>query len=145
MQALLEHAALRDEVARVAGDEQATQARMRCLEGLEELAAECRERCMQLVKILPVNVVCHAMLRLDTGTPFAPARLEAAVREVVAALAPYADRFRGFSAEDAPAVLVRRARRSQLTFDRFDPERQALLRLYADYIGHYLPTPPTAA
>jgi hypothetical protein len=105
----------------------------------KQLAAECRERCMQLVKILPVNVVCHAMLRLDPSTPFSPARLEGAVREVIAALQPYAERFRGFTAEDAPSAIVRQARRSQLTFERLDPERLPLLRLYAAYIRHYLP------
>jgi 1-acyl-sn-glycerol-3-phosphate acyltransferase len=111
----------------------------------KRLAAECRRQCLELVKILPINVACLAMLRLDATEPFAVARLEGAVRDVIAALAPRADRFRGFSLSDAPGEILRRARQRQVGFDHFDPERVPLYRLYADYVRHYLPAAPPSA
>jgi len=92
-----------------------------------------------LIKILPINVVCHAMLRLGSEQSFSRASLEAAVRDVVVALAPHSARFRGFAASDAAAEIVRRARQSQLSFERFSAERLPLYRLYADYVQHCMP------
>jgi len=107
----------------------------------KRLAAESRRQCLELVKILPINVACLAMLRLDATVPFSQAVLEEAVREVVKTLAPRADRFRGFSPTDEPGAILRRARQRQLGFERFDPELEPLYRLYADYVRHYLPAP----
>ena len=122
---------------------------MRVAELLEldrkRLAAESRRQCMELVKILPINVACLAMLRLDATAPFSRPQLEDAVRDVVATLAPRADRFRGFSLGDAPSEILRRAGQRQLSFERLDPDCIPLYHLYADYVRHYLPTPPANA
>jgi hypothetical protein len=104
----------------------------------KELAAECRRRCLDLVKILPVNVASTAMLSLDASVPFSRAGLEAAVQRTVAALSPHAARFRGFSPDDPPAAILHRARRAQCTFDELRPGEAPLHRLYAAYIQHYL-------
>jgi 1-acyl-sn-glycerol-3-phosphate acyltransferase len=111
----------------------------------KRLAAESRRQCMELVKILPINVASLAMLRLDASAPFSQVQLEDSIREVVASLAPRADRFRGFSLSDAPGEIVRRARQRQIGFERLDPESIALCRLYADYVRHYLPVPFSGA
>jgi len=111
----------------------------------KRLAAESRRQCMELVKILPINVACLAMLRLDATAPFSQPQLEDAVRDVVATLAPRADRFRGFSLGDAPSEILRRAGQRQLSFERLDPDCIPLYHLYADYVRHYLPTPPANA
>ncbi len=103
------------------------------------LASLARRRCLDLIKILPVNVVSRARLGLEDRGPVPAAALESAVRGVVAELRPHAARFRGFVAGDDPALIVRRARRSGLDFRAMDPHREGLYRLYAAYIGHYLP------
>ncbi len=108
----------------------------------KQLAVECRRRCMSLVKILPINVVCLAMLRLDSSS-FSAAALEAGVIDTVRELLPQRDRFRLFGADDPPGAIVSRARHKLLAFERFEPEKQALYRLYAAYVRHYLP-PGTA-
>ena len=107
------------------------------------LAALCRQRCLDLVKILPVNVASRAMLQLDAGTPVSTPALHEAIRRVVDALRPYADRFRGFRLGDAQAEIVRRATQVQVDFRRLLPENVGLYRLYASYIEHYLETSPT--
>ncbi|HUK12435.1 MAG TPA: 1-acyl-sn-glycerol-3-phosphate acyltransferase [Thermoanaerobaculaceae bacterium] len=108
------------------------------------LAALCRQRCLDLVKILPVNVASRAMLQFDGGNTVSTPALHDAIRRVVDALRPYADRFRGFRAGDAQAEIVRRARQVQVDFRRLLPDKMRLYRLYASYIGHYLEASPLA-
>lgn len=111
----------------------------------KQLAALTRERCLDLVKILPVNVASRAMLELEPSPVVVPGVLHEAIGRVVEALRPYADRFRGFSLGDAQAQIVRLARQVQLDFCRLSPEDERLYRLYASYIGHYFETVPVAA
>ena len=108
------------------------------------LASLARERCLDLVKILPVNVASQAMLdAAPTGT-VDPEALHEAVHRVVETLLPHRVRFRGFTADDGPTEIVRRARRSGLDFRTMDTDRERLYRLYAAYIGHVLPAAATA-
>lgn len=102
------------------------------------LAALARERCLDLVKILPVNVASQAILALEPAPEVPPPALHDAVRRVVETLRPYADRFRGFDLEDAQATIVRCAAQVHVDFRRLVPENIALYRLYASYIRHYL-------
>ncbi|HVN76676.1 MAG TPA: 1-acyl-sn-glycerol-3-phosphate acyltransferase [Thermoanaerobaculaceae bacterium] len=102
------------------------------------LAALARQQCLDLVKILPVNVASRAILELEPSPDVPPPVLHAAMDRIVEALRPYADRFRGFRPGDARAAIVRRARQVHLDFRRLGPENIALYRLYANYISHYL-------
>jgi 1-acyl-sn-glycerol-3-phosphate acyltransferase len=111
----------------------------------KQLAAFCRERCLDLVKILPVNVASRAMLELEPGAAVSPNALAEAIRRVLDRLRPYADRFRGFSLSDGEGEIISRAQQVQLDFRRFVPETVALYRLYASYIGHYLQRAPALA
>jgi 1-acyl-sn-glycerol-3-phosphate acyltransferase len=106
--------------------------------GRKGLAALCRQRCLELVKILPVNVASRAILQLEPSSTISATALCEAIRRVVERLRPYADRFRGFSPGDAQAEILRRARQVQLDFRQLLPENVGLYRLYASYIGHYL-------
>jgi hypothetical protein len=106
----------------------------------KSLAAECRGRCMELVKILPINIVGLSMLRIAAATTPSMPLIAETVRRCVNDLRPFADRFRGFSADDPPEEIVRRARRGPLRFDHPAPEDVPVYRMYAAYIRHYLPT-----
>jgi 1-acyl-sn-glycerol-3-phosphate acyltransferase len=109
------------------------------------LAALARQRCLDLVKILPVNVASRAILQLDPGAAVSPTALHEAVQRVVEALRPHADRFRGFRLGDAQAPIVRCAAQVHVDFRRLVPENIALYRLYASYISHYLEGLPATA
>jgi hypothetical protein len=104
------------------------------------LAALCRERCLDLVKILPVNVASHALL--ESGDDASPTALAAAIRRVVGALRPHADRFRGFAPDDDGDTIIARARQARLDFRRLRPATRPLYTLYASFIGHYLEPRP---
>jgi 1-acyl-sn-glycerol-3-phosphate acyltransferase len=109
------------------------------------LAALARQRCLDLVKILPVNVASRAILELAPAAAVSPTALNEAVQRVVVALRPYADRFRGFGLGDAQATIVRCAAQVHVDFRRLVPENIALYRLYASYISHYLEGLPATA
>jgi 1-acyl-sn-glycerol-3-phosphate acyltransferase len=104
----------------------------------KELASFCRERCLELVKILPVNVACRAILELGAAPEVSSTAFEEAIRRTVDRLRPYADRFRGFRLGDAQAEIVRRAAQARVDFYGLVPENMRLFRLYAGYIAHYL-------
>jgi 1-acyl-sn-glycerol-3-phosphate acyltransferase len=105
----------------------------------KRLAALCRQRCLDLVKILPVNVASCAILGLEADASASPSTLAGAVRRVVDSLRPYAERFRGFSPDDDGAEIVRRARRAHLDFRSVLSTTKPLYELYASFIGHYRP------
>ena len=109
------------------------------------LAALARQRCLDLVKILPVNVASRAILELEPAAAVSSTALHEAVQRVVEALRPHADRFRGFRLGDAQATIVRCAAQVHVDFRRLVPENIALYRLYASYISHYLDGLPAAA
>ncbi len=107
------------------------------------LAALARRRCLDLVKILPVNVASRAILELEPAPEVPPPALHEAVQRVVERLRPFADRFRGFRPGDAQDTIVQRAAQVHVDFRRLLPENIPLYRLYASYILHYLE--PSAA
>jgi hypothetical protein len=94
----------------------------------KSLAALCRQRCLDLVKILPVNVASCAMLALEPDATESPTALAESVRRLVESLRPHADRFRGFSPDDEGAEIIRSLK----------PATKPLYQLYASFVGHYL-------
>jgi len=104
----------------------------------KSLAALCRQRCLDLVKILPVNVASRAMLALEPDAAESPAALPNSVRQVVESMRPHADRFRGFSPDDNAVEIIRRATQAQLDFRSIHSTTRPLYELYASFVGHYL-------
>ncbi len=102
------------------------------------LASYARERCLELVKILPVNVACRAVLEAGAAPEVAPTAFEDAVKRVVDRLRPYADRFRGFNPSAPHTEVARRAAQALAQFREYFPDNVRILRLYAAYIAHYL-------
>jgi len=113
--------------------------------GRKGLAALSRMRCLELVKILPVNVASRAILELEPGSEVSPTALGETLRRVLDALRPYADRFRGFRPGDSHAEILRRARQARVDFRGLVAPDLRLYRLYAGYIAHYLQPDPAMA
>jgi 1-acyl-sn-glycerol-3-phosphate acyltransferase len=109
------------------------------------LAAFCRQRCLDLVKILPINVASRAILTLPEAPSVPRNALNEAILRVVDGLRPFADRFRGLAAVDPPEEVARRAAQAQLDFRGLGPDDAKLYRLYASYISHYLDVAPAPA
>jgi glycerol-3-phosphate O-acyltransferase len=106
----------------------------------KELAALTRAKCLELVRVLPVNVAATAftaVLENNQGPDSVPER----IRETLLQLAPHAHRFTGFAPATPPEQIWEAARHSNPIFGAPDPERLPLYHLYRGYIGHYFPTP----
>lgn len=109
----------------------------------KELAALARARCLELVRVLPVNVLAAAF----TGVleqKLGPEAVSQRIQETLRQLAPHAHRFTGFAADTPVEEIWELARRSNPIFSQPDPERLRLYRLYRDYIGHYFTPDPVS-
>jgi 1-acyl-sn-glycerol-3-phosphate acyltransferase len=105
----------------------------------KELAVYTRERCLELVKILPINIVGRAAtsaieqgqgeVKTDTLLKY--------IAETVEKLDAYKDRFRGFEPDDSPQTILDKVTRYEKKFRNIDAACLPFYRLYANYIHHY--------
>ncbi|MGE5342471.1 MAG: 1-acyl-sn-glycerol-3-phosphate acyltransferase [Candidatus Omnitrophota bacterium] len=112
--------------------------------GRKELATLCREKCLELVKILPINLVSRAVLDSVDGDRIDQSRIEENIGRNIEKLSHLKDRFRGFSSDDSPASILARVRSSEKYFRKEFLSIQSLdfYRLYANYINHYFESHP---
>ncbi|MBN1196135.1 MAG: 1-acyl-sn-glycerol-3-phosphate acyltransferase [Candidatus Aminicenantes bacterium] len=108
------------------------------------LAEETRNACLDLVKVLPVNIVAHGMLRAFRNGHVDSGHIHDGIAAVMDELNPYAHRLRGMSFRDDPPELIRRVARFNPLFRDFSLRTLPVVRLYADYIAHLVPSPITA-
>lgn len=106
----------------------------------KELAAYTREKCLELVKILPINVVARAILDSIDGDRIKTDRISKNITHNIQKLASISDRFRGFSIDDHPDDILEKVSKFETTFKPtfIDITNIPLYQLYANYIGHYL-------
>lgn len=105
----------------------------------KELSVHVREKCLDLVKILPINIVSRAILdstvedRIETG------KIETNISRIIQKLSHLKDRFRGFTADDNPGDILGKVVKYEFTFRQKHIAMKHLpfYRLYANYIGHY--------
>lgn len=104
----------------------------------KELAVYTREKCLELVKILPINIVSWAVLnayeigRLDRD------KILDCIRENIEKLADFKDRFRGFEPGESPGDILDKVARYEKIFRDISSIHLPFYRLYADYINHYI-------
>jgi len=101
----------------------------------KELAAEIREQCKRLVKILPINIVSEAATREMTyESRIDPKNLNHRILQVRDELSSHKEQFRGFDDKTIPQVLMR------LSGIPILKDLEHVYRLYSGYINHYLPS-----
>ncbi|UCH93349.1 MAG: 1-acyl-sn-glycerol-3-phosphate acyltransferase [Candidatus Aminicenantes bacterium] len=105
----------------------------------KELAAYAREKCLDLVKILPINIVSHAILDSVEGDQIKIDKIEENITGNIQKLAGLKNRFRGFSIDDHPGDLLEKVARYEMTFKPkyINIKNKPLYQLYANYIRHY--------
>lgn len=108
----------------------------------KDLAAHCHQACLDLIKILPINVVAWAIHSLQQKTVIDAGSLDREIEANITVLAPYRDRFRGFDLQSRGAELfeeVAGKRKEFRSWAEKRPELLPLFKLYRDYIGHLIP------
>ena len=102
------------------------------------LAEATRTACLDLVKILPVNVVAQGILRAKQAGSMDLEKVYRGIEAVLEDLRPHANRMRGLSLHDDPPGLIQRVSRSNALFKKPSDRMLPVVRLYADYIGHLI-------
>ncbi len=103
------------------------------------LAALLHQRCLDLIKILPINVISWAIYSLRQKGIQSTESLYQEIENNIRALAPYEHRFRGFGLHSSGQELFGDLIRKRKEFARWtenDPGLQPFFKLYRDYIGH---------
>ena len=106
----------------------------------KELSAYVREKSLELVKILPINIVSRAIVDSVEGDRIKTGKIETNIARIIRKLSNLKDRFRGFAAEDHPRDIVEKVVKYEKNFkqEQMEIHKLPFYRLYADYIGHYL-------
>ena len=102
------------------------------------LAEITRDACLDLVKILPVNVAAHGILRATDNGRIDRSGIAAGIAQTLNEVRPHAHRMRGFSLSDDPEKLLAKASRMNHLFRETSERMLPVVRLYADYIGHLI-------
>ncbi|MBN2399652.1 MAG: 1-acyl-sn-glycerol-3-phosphate acyltransferase [Candidatus Aminicenantes bacterium] len=108
----------------------------------KDLAAHCHRACLDLIKILPINIVAWAIHSLLQKNERDAGSLYREIEANIMALSPFHERFRGFGLSCQGQVLfetVAGKRKEFRLWAEKKPEPLALFKLYRDYIGHLIP------
>jgi hypothetical protein len=105
----------------------------------KELAAYSREKCMDLVKILPINVVARAISDSVEGDHIRSDKIEENIAGNIQKLSGLSERFRDFSIDEHPGNILEKVAKYETLFQPkyLNIKNLPLYRMYANYIGHY--------
>ncbi|MCX6579886.1 MAG: 1-acyl-sn-glycerol-3-phosphate acyltransferase [Candidatus Aminicenantes bacterium] len=104
----------------------------------KELAVYTREKCLELVKILPINIVSWAILDAHEAGRLGRDKILECIRENMGKLEGLKERFRGFEPGESPGDILDKTARCEKNFKNITPAHLPFYRLYADYINHYM-------
>jgi len=103
----------------------------------KDIAVLMRGKCLDLVKILPVNIVSTAFLDAVKENKGDMASIHNKIRSVLEKLKGHTKKFRGFEANSTPEEIYQLVSRSNHNFRVISKEKIYLYKLYSDYIRHY--------
>ena len=103
----------------------------------KELAVFAREKCLELVKILPINIVALAILDAHESGQIKTDKILDNITKNIKKLAHLKERFRRFDPDEAPQDILAKVAHDEVAFRKIDTARLPLYRLYANYIHHY--------
>ncbi len=106
----------------------------------KELAAYTREKCLELVKILPINIAARAILDAGEENRLNRDNVLTHIQKNIDKLAHLEERFRGFSAGESPLDILNKVARYEKKFRKIEAGHLPIYRLYAGYINHYVKT-----
>ncbi len=105
----------------------------------KELSLYAREQCIDLVKILPINIVATAVVESIKDNSLDD--LESVyfhIEKTIEKLLKYKSKFRGFSINEDPKAIYQRVVSYEKMFKIPKEKNLAYFKLYSSYIGHYL-------
>jgi hypothetical protein len=105
----------------------------------KQLAIYSREKCLDLVKILPINVVARSILDSVDGDHINKDKIEENISTNLQELSGLSDRFRDFSLDDHPGDILQKVTKYEPVFHPkyLSVNNLPLYQMYANYIRHY--------
>ena len=105
----------------------------------KNLASHLHQSCLDLVKILPINIISWAITTLRAQGQKDPEALYRQIEANIRALGAHQNRFRGFSSQSSGAELWQKLIARRREFSRWTEDEGKLdrfFKLYRDYIWH---------
>jgi len=103
----------------------------------KEVSIMIRDMCLNLVKILPVNVVGKALVESLNENRSDMATIYNKIESIVKSLDGHKEKFRGFPSDNNPELILKIVSGSNPDFRTHSSKKLPLYKLYSDYIGHY--------
>lgn len=109
----------------------------------KELASLIRQKCLNLVKILPINIVSWGIVNSVGEDQIHISKIQDNMAQILKKLSHLEDRFRGINPGDHPAKILALVAKKEPLFREKNISIKNLnfYRLYANYIRHYLEEP----
>jgi len=114
----------------------------------KELSLKVRKECLDLVKILPINLVaqsfvsCYERMSEKNITEIDDSCILESIKRNMDKLKDFKESFRLFSLDDSPVEIWEMVKKSEPHFRTLEFHNIRLYRLYANYIEHYFSTSP---
>ena len=104
----------------------------------KELSVLARARCLELVKILPINVVAKAVVEsFKNNNTFEMNELFFHIEKTIESLLKYKKNFRGFATNESPESIFKKVASYEKLFRSPKEKDLAYFKLYSNYINHY--------
>lgn len=103
----------------------------------KQLAEYVRKKCLELVKILPINIVARSILDAYENDKIKIKEIFKNISANIEKLKHLKDRFRGFSIGEEPGEIMKKVTIYEKNFRKIEVKNLKLYRLYANYIRHY--------
>lgn len=106
----------------------------------KDMAVFVRSKCLELVKVLPINIVSRAILDSVENGVINKSVIEKNIAVNIEKLLHVKERFRGFSVGEAPVEILQRVARMVSCYreEHLDIKNYQFYKFYADFISHYL-------
>lgn len=104
----------------------------------KEIAAMVRSKCLDLVKILPINIVSQAILESVAENTINKTNIYRSIEKLKLKLEDLSDKFRGFSLNESPEEIYSKVSKYNSDYLNPDTGKTPVYQLYANYIYHYL-------
>lgn len=111
----------------------------------KQLADFTKKKCLELVKILPINIVSRSILDAYENDKIKIKEIFKNISRNIEKLKHLKERFRGFSIGEEPGEIMEKVKKYEKSFRKIDVKNLKLYRLYANYIRHYFEENTSAA
>ncbi len=104
----------------------------------KELSLLARERCLELVKILPINIVAKAVIEAFKDQSIDKHEgIHYHIEKTIEKLQPYKKNFREFSSNEGPESIYKKVTSYEKLFESPKQKYLQYYKLYSNYISHY--------